>query len=112
METRFEAIEREDVLALRKFDSGLPPRATAETAQLPGQVAKEVNSRQIQILSGLPPQATAETVQATGPVAKEVKSSQIQLERLKLDKFDCNIRKYPAFRERFNIYIGPMCPRS
>ena len=31
---------------------------------------------------------------------------------MKLDKFDGDKRKYPAFRERLNIYIRPMCPRS
>ena len=36
----------------------------------------------------------------------------LQLERLKLEKFDGNIRKYPAFKERFKLYIEPTCPKT
>ena len=40
------------------------------------------------------------------------KQSGLKLERLRLDKFDGNLRKYPAFREGFKKYIEPMCPES
>ena len=36
----------------------------------------------------------------------------LQLERLKLEKFDGNLRNYPGFKERFNLYIKPICPMS
>ena len=36
----------------------------------------------------------------------------VKLERLKLEKFDGNIRKYPAFKDSFKKYIEPMCPKS
>lgn len=36
----------------------------------------------------------------------------LQLERLKLEKFDGELRKYPSFKERFNLYIKPICPKS
>ena len=41
-----------------------------------------------------------------------VEKGRLQLERLKLEKFDGDIRKYPAFKERFKLYIEPMCPKS
>ena len=34
------------------------------------------------------------------------------MERLKLEKFDGDIRYYPTFKERFKLYIEPMCPKS
>ena len=34
----------------------------------------------------------------------------LQLERLKLEKFDGDLRNYPSFKERFSLYIEPMCP--
>ena len=34
----------------------------------------------------------------------------IQLKRLELEKFDGNLRNYPGFKERFNLYIKPICP--
>jgi hypothetical protein len=36
----------------------------------------------------------------------------LQLERLKLEKFEGEIRNYPGFKERFGLYIEPMCPVS
>ena len=41
-----------------------------------------------------------------------LEKNRVQLERLKLDKFDGDMRKYPGFRERFKLYIEPMCPKS
>ena len=41
-----------------------------------------------------------------------MEKSRLQLERLKLEKFDGDLRKYPAFKERFRLYIEPMCPKS
>ena len=36
----------------------------------------------------------------------------LQLERLKLEKFAGDIRKYPSFRESFKLYVEPMVPES
>ena len=36
----------------------------------------------------------------------------LQLERLKLEKFDGELRNYPSFKERFGLYIEPICPVS
>ena len=36
----------------------------------------------------------------------------LQLERLKLDKFNGDVRKYPTFRETFQLYVEPMVPKS
>ena len=44
--------------------------------------------------------------------SNSLEKNHLQLERLKLDKFDGDIRKYPAFKERFKLYIEPMCPSS
>ena len=33
------------------------------------------------------------------------KSNPIQLERIKLDKFNGDIRKYPKFKEQFELYV-------
>ena len=41
-----------------------------------------------------------------------VEPNKIQLERLKLEKFNGEVRLYPHFKERFNLYIAPMCPDS
>ena len=40
------------------------------------------------------------------------KKGGVKLERLKLEKFDGNLRKYPAFKDSFKRYIEPMCPKS
>ena len=31
---------------------------------------------------------------------------------MRLDKFDGDVRRYPAFKERFKLYIEPVCPKS
>lgn len=36
-------------------------------------------------------------------------SSSVQLERIKLEKFNGDIRKYPKFKEQFELYIKPLC---
>jgi hypothetical protein len=36
----------------------------------------------------------------------------VQLERLKLDKFNGDLRKYPAFRDGFMKHVAPMCQDS
>lgn len=36
----------------------------------------------------------------------------LQLERLKLEKFDGELRKYPSFKQRFKLYIEPICQKS
>ena len=41
----------------------------------------------------------------------DVKSS-VQLERMKLKKFEGNIRKYPRFKEEFLKHVMPLCDKS
>ena len=41
-----------------------------------------------------------------------IEKSRLQLEKLKLDKFDGDLRKYPGFKERFKLYIEPMVPKA
>ena len=36
-------------------------------------------------------------------------SNPIQLERIKWDKFNGDIRKYPKFKEQFELYVKPLC---
>ena len=36
----------------------------------------------------------------------------IQLERIKLEQFDGDIRKYPKFKEQFERYVKPLCSES
>lgn len=38
--------------------------------------------------------------------------SSVQLERIKLEMFDGDIRKYPKFREQFESYVKPLCTPS
>ena len=47
-----------------------------------------------------------------GPVNSTQPSSTLQLERIKLEKFNGDIRKYPKFREQFELYIKPICTAS
>ena len=44
------------------------------------------------------------------PVTEKEPPGHIQLKRLELEKFDGNLRNYPGFKERFNLYIKPICP--
>lgn len=39
-------------------------------------------------------------------------SSSVQLERIKLEKFNGDVRKYPKFREQFQLYVKPLCKSS
>ena len=39
-------------------------------------------------------------------------ASSVQLERVKLEHFDGDIRKYPKFREQFELYVKPLCKSS
>ena len=43
---------------------------------------------------------------------KHAMPNQLQLERLKLEKFTGDVRKYPSFKERFNLYIVPICTET
>ena len=46
----------------------------------------------------------------SGP--SNVQGQHLQLERLKLEKFNGELRKYPSFKEKFKIYIEPIYQRS
>ena len=45
----------------------------------------------------------------TAKTAEPKKDNIVKLERMKFNIFDGNIRKYPKFKEDFNIHIKPMC---
>ena len=95
LEARYEVIERETVVALKKFG----PSAT----HVP--------------LAPLVPLATPPKVNTTSAndslaLAKEVEKTQIQFERVKMDKFCGDIRKYPGWKERTEFYIENRCPKS
>ena len=94
LENRYEKIEREAVLALRKYDSssaGVPSKEAAK-ASVSGHNTTKVGK-------GV-------------ELAKEIEKTQIQFERVKLDKFCGSIRKYPAWKERTDFYIKSKCPKS
>ena len=81
LEARYEKIEREAVLALRKYDSssaGVPSEQAAK-ASVSVQNTTKVGEGVV--------------------LAKEIEKTQIQFERVKLDKFCGSIRKYPAWKE-------------
>ena len=94
LENRYEKIEREAVLALRKYDSssvGVPSKEAAKASVSVHNTTK-----------------VGEGVE----LAKEIEKTQIQFERVKLDKFCGSIRKYPAWKERTDFYIRSKCPKS
>jgi hypothetical protein len=60
-------------------------------------------------------QITASPLQDTQlhtDVQPKVMSNPIQLERIKLDKFNGDIRKYPKFKEQFELYVKPLCTEA
>ena len=67
-------------------------------------------------------QSTPSTVkQETVPMntTKEVESSAVahqpngvQLERIKLEEFNGDIRRYPKFKEQFELYVKPLCTQT
>ena len=46
---------------------------------------------------------------AAAKTTESKKDSIVKLERMKFSVFDGNLRKYPKFKEDFNIHIKPMC---
>ena len=42
----------------------------------------------------------------------EAKAWSIQLERMKLSKFESDIRKYPKFKKEFHLHIQTICSSS
>ena len=57
--------------------------------------------------------ATPATTSAAAPISSvQPITNSVQLERIKLDKFNGDIRKYPKFREQFQLYIKPLCSDS
>ena len=63
--------------------------------------------------SGVSVEAGAVKVETVPNSQREdnIKNS-VQLERIKLEKFDGDIRKYPKFREQFQHYVKPLCTTS
>ena len=53
-----------------------------------------------------------EEIPQSAATASNRPQSSVQLDRLKLEKFDGDIRKYPKFREQFDLYIKPLCSTS
>ena len=45
----------------------------------------------------------------TNSTGEEKGRNSVQLERIKLEHFDGDIRKYPKFREQFELYVKPLC---
>ena len=43
---------------------------------------------------------------------KDQNNSNVQLERIKLEQFNGDIRKYPKFKEQFELYVKPLCRAS
>jgi hypothetical protein len=84
---RFEAIEVDADKRLQRFKKENPPLLNQAT--LPQ--------------SGSPPVQAGASGGATHG---------LQLERLKLEKFNGDLRKYPAFRDGFMKHIAPMCQKS
>lgn len=58
------------------------------------------------------PTVKVESSAANSQNEPRIEKSRLQLEKLKLDKFDGNLRKYPGFKERFRLYIEPMVPKA
>ena len=87
---RFEAIEVDADKSLQKFKKENPPQMA-----LPDQATL--------------PQSGKSAIQegASGTATRG-----LQLERLKLEKFNGDLRKYPAFRDGFMKHIAPMCQKS
>jgi len=52
------------------------------------------------------------TVSTEESIGGRSKRDGLQLERLKLEKFSGDLRKYPAFRDGFKRHIEPMCQSS
>jgi hypothetical protein len=44
--------------------------------------------------------------------SKNTPNNSIQLERMKVQKYDGDIRKYPKFKEEFMLYVKPLCQAS
>ena len=53
-----------------------------------------------------------ETTATASSTREEIGKSSVQLERIKLEHFDGDIRKYPKFREQFELYVKPLCTAS
>ena len=55
--------------------------------------------------------APANTLEEREPSVQNVdhQSSGVQLERIKLEKFNGDIRRYPKFKEQFELYVKPLC---
>ena len=90
---RFDAIEVEADRTLEKI------KAVA-LKQVPTAVMKT----EVLDHSQISPQYMGETELLPG--------SSIQLERIKLDPFKGDIRKYPKFKEQFEKYVKPLCRPS
>jgi hypothetical protein len=60
------------------------------------------------------PQVVSAHIEEISPTTTNAaeKKGGVKLERLKLEKFDGNLRKYPAFKDSCKKYIEPMCPKS
>ena len=48
----------------------------------------------------------------TSPTKSTDVKSSIQLERMKLKRFEGNVRKYPRFKEEFLKHVMPLCDKS
>ena len=55
--------------------------------------------------------AALSTNSSTGAMVQPTYGN-LQLERIKLEKFDGDIRNYPKFKEQFELYVRPLCLKS
>ena len=108
--------------------SGTPLAQASNVAEAPSLLEQTAASSSATIDQSLVEDSTQQistpsSASATQLVENETASSVVamdrpllggvlQLEKLKLEKYDGDIRKYPAFKARFNSYIEPMCPKS
>ena len=107
---RFEDIEIDYDTALQKF-SGMEQTTKLETqVQSSGE---EVVSASL--LNSTNAMDAANVIDSNNPLRRidtNFQGQHLQLERLKLEKFNGELRKYPSFKERFKLYIEPICLRS
>ena len=55
---------------------------------------------------------TNASIQSEPNEVKGQNNSNVQLERIKLEQFNGDIRKYPKFKEQFELYVKPLCRAS
>ena len=83
------------------------------------EVIDRFNALEIEIDNIIRPNIVGKSNEATMKTNLSIQSNQddagdqyninVQLERIKLEQFNGDIRKYPKFKEQFEIYVKPLC---